>query len=332
MRAKPVRMNDRAAGFSRPAFLAGLPAIALAASSRGTARAADNVSLQVGVAPADATGQIFYAEDRAMFKAAGIDVTLNILQNSATMASAVASGAVDIAASSVAVVANASQRGLALRFIGTGCLYTTAAAPTSEMVVAKDSPIRSAADLNGKFVAVNGLKDITQITGQAWLDKNGADLSSIKFVEMPFGTMQAALAEGRVSAAVLAYPYLGRAKDYIRILGNSEGALADRFLVMGWISTDTWLQKNPDLAKRVVGVLAASATWANGHPKESAQILGTYMKVSSEQIEAMPRALYDDHTRLSTSLVQPVIEAAVKYGAVGHTMPAANLIWQGGNA
>lgn len=325
-------MNDRAAGFSRSAFLAGLPALALAAGNGGAARAADNVSLQVGVAPADATGQIFYAQDRAMFKAAGIDVTLNILQNSAAMASAVSAGAVDIAASSVAVVANANQRGLALRFIGTGCIYSSTAEPTSEIVVAKDSAVRSAADLNGKIVAVNGLKDITQITAQAWLDKSGADLSSIKFVEIPFGTMQLALTEGRVAAAVLAYPFLGRAKDQIRVLGNSEGALGDRFLVMGWISTDGWLQKNPDLARRVVGVLAQSAKWANGHPKESAQILGAYTKVESQQIDSMPRALYDDNLHLSTNLVQPVIDAAVKYGAVGRTMPPANLIWQGGTA
>jgi NitT/TauT family transport system substrate-binding protein len=324
-------MNARAAGFSRTAFLAALPAVALAASGAGVARAADNVSLQVGVAPADATGQIFYAQDRALFKAAGIDVTLNILQNSAAMASAVASGAVDIAASSVAVVANANQRGLPLRFIGTGCIYSSTAAPTSELVVMKDAPFHNAADLNGKIVAVNGLKDITQITAQAWLDKSGADLSSIKFVEIPFGTMQLALTEGRVAAAVLAYPFLGRAKDQVRVLGNSEGALGDRFLVMGWISTDSWLQKNPDLAKRVVGVLVQSATWANSHPKESAQILGAYTKVQSDQIESMPRAIYDDHARLNVSLVQPVIEAAVKYGAVGHSMPSASLIWQGGN-
>ena len=325
-------MNDRTAGLSRTVFLAGLPAVALAAGNPGRARAADNVALQVGVAPADATGQIFYAQDRAMFKDADIDVTLNILQNSAAMASAVSSGAVDIAASSVAVVANAFQRGLALRFIGTGSIYSSAAAPTSEIVVAMDSPIRSCADLNGKVVAVNGLKDITQITAQAWLEKNGADLRSIKFVEIPFGTMPLALGEGRIAAAVLAYPFLGRAKDQIRVLGNSEGALADHFLVMGWISTDAWLQKNPDLAKRVVGVLAQSAKWANTHPRESAQILGAYLKVESGQLESMPRALYDDHPRLSASLVQPVIDAAVKYGAVSRPTSPANLIWQGGAA
>jgi NitT/TauT family transport system substrate-binding protein len=322
-------MSDRTANLSRSSVLAGLPAMALAATTRGTARAAGNVSLQVGVAPTDATAQVFYAQDRGMFKSAGIDVTLNILQNAATTASALTSGAIDLAASSVATVANAVQRGLALRFIGGGCVYSSSSTPTAEIVVAKDSQIQSASDLNGKVVAVNGLKDMTQITVQAWLDKNGADLNSIKFVEMPFGTMPLALGEGRIAAAMLAYPFLARAKDQVRILANALGALGDRFLVIGWVSSDTWLQKNPELAKRVAGVIAKSATWANSHRQESAQILARYMNIAPDQLESMPRAVYDDQARLNPRLVQPVIEAAVKYGSLAHTMPAANLIWSG---
>lgn len=264
-----------------------------------------------------------------MFQSAGIDVTINVLQNSGAVDSAVSSGAVDVVASSVAVVANAVQRGFPLRFIGTGCIYSSTAPPTSELVVAKDSPIQSAGDLNGKVVAVNGLKDITQLTVQAWLDKNGADLSSIKFVEIPFGTMPLALGEGRIAAANLPNSFIARAKDQVRILGNTQSALSDRYLIVGWTATEVWLQKNTELAKRVVGVLAQSATWANAYPKESAQILSPYLKIPAEQIESVPRAVFDDHPRMSPSLLQPVIDAAVKYGILGRSMPAANLIWQG---
>jgi NitT/TauT family transport system substrate-binding protein len=322
-------MSDQSTAFSRSAFMAGLPAIALAASNAGIARAAGNVSLQVGLAPTDATSQIFYAIDRGMFRSAGIDVTVNVLQNSGAVDSALSSGAVDIAASSVAVVANAFQRGISLRFIGTGCVYTSAVAPTANIVVAKDSPLHSAADLNGKLIAVNGLKDITQIAPQAWLDKNGADLSSIKFVEIPFGTMPLALAQGRVAAANLTSSFIARAKDQVRILGNALGAIGDRYLVIGWVATDSWLQKNPELARRVVGVMAQSATWANGHQQESAQILAPHLKVTPEEIASVSRAVFDDRPRMSPSLVQPVIDAAVKYGALEHAMPATNVIWPG---
>lgn len=321
-----MSIDDRASAFSRAAFLAGLPAAALTVGTYGSASAAD-VSLQAGLAPTDATSQVFYAKDRGLFAAAGIDVNINVLQNSAAVDSAVSSGAVDIVASSVAVVANAFERGFPLRFIGTGCIYTSAAPPTSELVVAKDSPVQSARDLNGKIVAVNGLKDITQLTVQVWLDKNGADLGSIKFVEIPFGTMPLALADGRVAAANLPNSFIARARDQVRALGNAQSALSDRYLIVGWTAAEAWLQKNPELARRVVGVLAQSAAWANGHQAESAQILSRYLKIPAEQIASVPRAVFDDHTRMSPSLVQPVIDAAVKYGALAHAMPAANVIW-----
>lgn len=325
-------MRNSASAFSRAAFVAGLPSVALAASSGNVARAADNDSLRVGLSLSDATSQFFYAQDRGMFKAAGIDLTINVLQNSGAMVSAVSSGAVDIVAASVAVVANAFQRGLSLRYIGTGCVYTSAAPPTAEIVVAKDSAIQSVSDLNGKVVAVNGLHDMTQISTQAWLEKYGADLSSIKFVELPFGTIALALADGRVAAGNLPNSFIARVKDKVRVLGNGNalGAIADRFLVIGWVATEAWLQKNPALAKRAVGILAQSAAWANDHQKESAQILSAYLKISPEEIESVPRAVFDDQRRMSPSLIQPVIEAGVKYGAVARSMPAANLVWQAG--
>lgn len=130
----------------RAAFLNGLlPAAAVLAGSRAV-RAAAPPSLRVAVAPADTTAQILYAVDRGMFAAAGLDLNLSILQNSAAIVSAVVSGAIDIGASDVSVIANANQRGLRLRYTGTGSVYSVAASPTNELVVAKDSPISSGAD------------------------------------------------------------------------------------------------------------------------------------------------------------------------------------------
>lgn len=34
----------------------------------------------------------------------------------------------------------------------------------------RDAPIRSGADLNGKTIAVNGLRDLTQVALQSWID------------------------------------------------------------------------------------------------------------------------------------------------------------------
>lgn len=58
--------------------------------------------------------------------------------------------------------------------------------------------------------------------------------------------------------------------------------------------------------------------------------MSPYLKIPVDQIESVPRAVFDDHPRMSPSLLQPVIDAAVKYGILAHTLPAASLIWPGG--
>jgi len=57
---------------------------------------------------------------------------------------------------------------------------------TAVLMVAKDSPVKSAAELNGKIIGTNGLQDQAQLESMLWLEKHGADLKTIKFVEVPF--------------------------------------------------------------------------------------------------------------------------------------------------
>jgi hypothetical protein len=47
-------------------------------------------------------------------------------------------------------------------------------------MVPKDSTARTGADLNGQIVAINGLKDLTQFTTAAWIDKNGGDVRTVR--------------------------------------------------------------------------------------------------------------------------------------------------------
>jgi NitT/TauT family transport system substrate-binding protein len=67
-------------------------------------------------------------------------------------------------------------------------------------VVTREASIRTAADLAGKRVAVNTLKNIGDTTIRASVRKAGGDPSSIKFVELAFPDMPAALQAGRVDA------------------------------------------------------------------------------------------------------------------------------------
>jgi NitT/TauT family transport system substrate-binding protein len=222
----------------------------------------------------------------------------------------------------------ARQRGLAVHFIAPGALWVTPKG-TAELVVAKDAAIHVAADFAGKTIAVTSLADLSYFGTRAWLVKNGVDANTVKFVEIPFPAMGAAVAEHRVDGAMIAEPYLTAAKDATRIVAPVDDAVAPRFLVSGWLASDAWIKTHADIATRFAAVMARTSAWANANPKASAAILARYAKISPDVAATMHR---DDYaTTLDPKLIQPPIDAVTKGATVTAPLVTANdLIWSPG--
>ena len=203
--------------------------------------------LTIATTPIDIGAQPFYAQDQGFFKAAGIDANIQIISNGGAITAAVVGGSVDIAQSNVVSLAAAHEKGLDLVVIAPAGAYSSKEA-TTECVVAKNSPYKTAKDLNGKVFAGNGLKNITQIGAFAWMTKNGGDTSTAKFVEMPFPQMAPALTAGRIDMAVLAEPDLSAelAAGTIRSIGNCYDGIAKNFLIGAWFTTAAWAKAHPD--------------------------------------------------------------------------------------
>jgi NitT/TauT family transport system substrate-binding protein len=291
-----------------------------------TARGADPTALQMGTMPTDGSAQPFYGLDHNFFKDAGFDVKLTILNNTASLASAVASGALEIGFGSVIPLAQAHLRGLNFRVIAPATIYN-GTTPVNVIMVGKNSTVKSAADLNGQTVAVNGLRDLTQYEMQAYVDKNGGDVKSLKLIEIPFSEMAVALESGRVAAAILAEPFWTAALATCRVLGNGSAAVGNHFMVTGWFASTDWLAKNATTAKRLQTVMLQIAHWANANRGETQAIVPKYTKITSDVAAHMVRAVLGD-TKPDAGLIQPVIDVAVKYGDL-QPMRASELIWQG---
>jgi NitT/TauT family transport system substrate-binding protein len=305
-------------------MIAILSALLFAAGSPTTAADA-LLPLNLGTLGGDATAEGFYAQDLGFFKAAGLDVKMTVMLNGAALTSAMSSGALDIGVSSVGVVAMAHEHNLPVRFVAPAAVYTNKAR-TTMLMVPLDSTARTGADLNGQVVAVNGIKDLTQFTSAAWIDKNGGDVRTVKFIEIPFSEMATALQQHRVAAALMTEPFASAAKAVARVLGNAGAAVADKYLVMGWFAQDTWSAQNGETIRRFRAAIAKAGVWGNAHPDESAAILARYSKMSVETIRTMARAKYDTTGTLDPALIQPVIDAAAKYGSIANSFPAAELI------
>ena len=274
--------------------------------------------------PIDQGAQLYYAQDLGMFRRAGMDVVVSTANYGTQVAAAVAGGTIEIGQSNIMSLCAAFERGLPFALIAGAGLYSSAK-PTSMMIVEKNSPLKTASDLNGKTVAVNGLKSITQVSVLAWADQNGGDSSKIKFVEMPFAEMEPALATGRIDAALLADPdaTTALAAGHSRAFTKAFDAIGKQFLIGGWFAKTEWIGANPDAVKKFAGVMREAAQWANkpANYKQSAAILEKYTKVA---VGAANRIAFAEH--LDPALIQPNIDVAAKYGVLKASFPASKII------
>jgi len=276
--------------------------------------------------PADNSAEVYYAQDLGFFKDAGLDVHISPMTNSGAIIAALAGGGGDIGNSVVGAVSDARGKGIPVLMIAPAGLYDSAS-PTSALVTTKDSPITKAADLTGKVVAVSGIQDLTDFATRAWIDKNGGNSASVKFLELPFPAMAAALLQHRVDAAYIIEPFYTASADTLRILGRAGGSVAPRYQATGWVATESWLASHGDLALRFASAIHRSAVWGNAHHQESAAILLKYLKLDPTIVNKMNRVVYA--VSLDPRLLQAPIDTAAKYN--GQTPAAANsLIWAPG--
>ncbi len=311
---------------NRRTTLSALAATAAAAVAiQHPVRGADPTALQMGTMPTDASAQPFYGVDRNFFKDAGFDVKLTILNNTASLAAAVASNTLDIGYGSVIPLAQAHLRGLNFRVIAPATVYD-GGQPANVVMTSKNSTVKVAADLNGQTVAVNGLRDLSQYGMQAWIDKNGGDVKSVKLTEIPFPEMAVALASGRVAAATLAEPFLTAALPTCRAIGNGSAAIGNHYMATCWFASSEWLAKNADTAKRLQTLLLQIARWANTNHAETQAILPKYTKISADVAAHMGRVTLGE-SKPDAAWIQPIIDLAVKYGGM-QSVPAPELIWQ----
>lgn len=281
--------------------------------------------IRVAAIPIENSAEAFYAKDMGFFAKAGLDVDISTIQSGSAVASAVAGNAVDVGFASLVPLALAHIKNVPFVLIAPGAVWTQGAR-NSALFVAANSPIRSAKDLNGKTLSTGGLGTLTEYAPRAWIDQHGGDASTIKFVEMAYATMPAALAAGRIDAALVNEPYLGTLKKDSRLMGYPYDAVAKDFLIAGWFTTAQWAKDHPDLVNRFAAAMRETAIWANQKQSQekSAEILQKYTKIDPALLENIVRVRFGE--RLTAASIQPQIDVSAKYGSFA-TFPAAEIMY-----
>jgi NitT/TauT family transport system substrate-binding protein len=283
------------------------------------------VTIRVASNAGDDVTPILYAQKTGMFAKAGLDVELDKMNSGAAVTAAVVGGSIDIGKSSLIPLINAHVHGVPLVIVAPGELWLTAA-PISGMVVKKDGSVTTARDLTGKTVAVVALGDLTYTGARAWIDQNGGNSKSIHYLELPSATVLAALTDGRIDGANVSNPMYAQivSSGQVRVIGHPSDAIAKHFLVTAFFATSGYAAKNGESIAKFQQVLRAAATYTNVHHAETAPMTAAFYGLDPAVLNGMNRSTIG--LTLDPRDIQPLIDAAAKYGVIEAPFDARQLI------
>jgi sulfonate transport system substrate-binding protein len=140
-------------------------------------------------------------------------------------------------------------------------------APTSEAILLpKDSPIKSVAELKGRKVALNKGSNVHYLLVRA-LEENGLKYSDIQPVYLPPADARAAFERGAVDAWVIWDPYQAAAEQQLhaRTLVDARG-LADNHQF--YLATRTYAKEHPQVLTTLVEEVRSVGEWSQKNPEQ----------------------------------------------------------------
>ncbi len=282
--------------FTRRSLL-GAGAAGLVLSTLAPARA-DTPKIRIGYWPI-ASGLPFYAAlELGYFKEAGLDVEGVKFAAANQVVEAMIAGRVDGSANGVASAA----LGLG-EITSPGLFKIICSNPTNkefvldEILVPKDSPIKTIADFAGKrFGSGPGIQNVT--LAKIILEKNG--IKEPKVVELPIGQHVAAMAAGQIDGVYTLEPTgtIGRMKGLTRVL--EAGVIAkyvlgdEKFPWYGGSATLTseFITKFPDVAKTYVAAYAKGVKIVKEHAADVRKFLKGYTGIEEDLASEVPMSDY----------------------------------------
>jgi NitT/TauT family transport system substrate-binding protein len=281
-------------------------------SSSGSTANPQSTKLDVGVVPVIDVAPIYLGVSKGFFDQQHLSLNLKQVASGATIVAEVVSGGLQIGFSNNTSLLIAASKGLPLRLVAAG---NKAAGGDYAAIYVKDgSSIKDPKGLVGKTVAVNALNNVGPLTINAALEASGVDPKGVKYVEIAFPDMPAALAQGRVDSVWAVEPFGTAIKSAgsVRAVLRPYTLISDHFPVASYFVNRQYAQSNADIVTRFKTAINQSLDYAQAHPDEVRQILPSYVKLTADVAGKV--VLPEWTTDLGTDLLNKTADLATKYG------------------
>ncbi|MFJ2609073.1 ABC transporter substrate-binding protein [Streptomyces sp. NPDC087425] len=267
-------------------------------SSEGSGDASSGLTtVKVGVIPIVDVAPLYLGQHKGFFEARGLKLSMMLAQGGAAIVPGVTSGQFPFGFSNVTSLLVARSRGVPVRAVAHGIASTGVPGKDfSGLLVKKGSSLTSPKELEGRKVAVNALKNINETAVRESVRKDGGDPDRVRFVELAFDQMPAALGQGQIDAAQVVEPALST----IKAQGGVEIAdplvdVAPKLTVAMYFTSERYAAQHPDIVREFQAATAESLAYADAHPAEVRQIIGTYTKVPAAVLDRVTLPKWPAH-------------------------------------
>jgi sulfonate transport system substrate-binding protein len=196
-------------------------------------------------------------------------------------------GAVDFGIAGEAPPIFAQAAGADLVYVGN----EPPASAGEAILVPKDSPIKTVAELKGKKVALNKGSNVHFLLVKL-LEKAGLQYKDVDAVFLSPADARAAFERGSVDAWAIWEPFLAAAQRQTgaRILADGSGVVSNHQF---FLASRLYASKRADVVAIVLDELAAVDQWAKTNPKEAAAALSPQIGLDQPTLElALSRGGY----------------------------------------
>jgi sulfonate transport system substrate-binding protein len=188
-------------------------------------------------------------------------------------------GAVDVGFVGEAPPIFAQAAGARFVYIG----YDPAAPEAEAIVVPKESPIRSVAELKGKKVALNKGSNVHYLLVKA-LEKQGLKLGDVQAVYLPPADARAAFERGAVDAWVIWDPFLAAVEKQsgARVVTDGRG-LVNNYAY--YLAERGYAEKQPQVIQALFEDTQVQATTLKANIKAAAAVIAPLQGLEPEVVE-----------------------------------------------
>lgn len=299
-------------------------------NASGSASAPATVTnVTLGYVPYSDDASLFYAQSSGIFKKHGLNVTLVAQASPVAVEASMASGTEQFGFITTPVLINLNSKGVNVKCVSSvdGSEPSNPANDSTVLVAAKGSGITSVKDLAGKNVAEVQLTSLNSLAVEILAKKAGIDPASIHQVAIPFPQMAAALAQGRVQAAVIVAPFADTAtSEGATVLTHPNVDLFPNGTVTCLDAMGSYLSANPTIAAEFRAAMNESIAYSQTH---EAVVKETLVKglsltpaVAAKQILAT-----NWNPALNPASITMIENYMKQFGVITSEPPAASMIW-----